>query len=265
MISPDPDRPGHEDGELADYPRFQQRLEEAAAVAGWLAHDFGNVLTGVLGFAELALEEAPPRSQLHDHLREIRQAADRGADFIRKLLHFSRRKRTREEVAVLADVVHRLAERLRTEWGDTVALRVIVPADLPSVIVAADALGEVLHQLLDNARRAVPSAGTVTLSARRTKLDDGACGGLLGHAQPGAFVEVEVTDSGHGLSPEVRRRLLSEPFFSTRPRHHGLGLPMVYGILHSHGGGFRLETPDAGGTTVRVYVPTTGAVVGVSV
>jgi signal transduction histidine kinase len=249
---------GEADGGLLERWRLQQRLEEAATVAGWLAHDFGNVLTGVLGFAELALDQAPPGSELHDFLREIRQTADRGAEFIRKLLCFSRRQRSRAEVARLADVADQVAGRVRVDWGDAITLRVAVPADLPSVVLAADALGEVLHQLLDNARRALPVAGEVRVSARRVELDDAACAELLGHAQPGSFVEVEVADTGHGLSQEMRQRLLSEPFFSTRPRHRGLGLPVVYGILHSHGGGFRLETPGTGGTTARVFLPAAG-------
>jgi signal transduction histidine kinase len=243
---------------LSERRRLQQRLEEAAAVAGWLAHDFGNVLTGVLGFAELALEQAPPGSQLHDFLGEIQQTATRGADLIRKLVLFSRRHRTRAESTSLAEVTNRVAADARANWDAAVTLHVAVPAGLPAVALGGDAFAELLHQLLDNAHRALPAGGEVSLSARRAELDEAACAGLIGHAQPGSFVEVVVTDTGHGLSLEVRQRLLSEPFFSTRPRHHGLGLPVVYGILRSHGGGFSLDPAGEHGTVVRIFLPAAG-------
>jgi signal transduction histidine kinase len=235
--------------------RFQQRLEEAAGVTNWLAHDFGNVLTGVLGFSELCLDQLPPDSEPHQFISEIRQTAQKGADFLRKLLLFSRRNRAQSGSASLASVAVVEAARLRAAWGPAVDLRVSVPVDLPPVAIDAEPLRQLLAALLDNALKALPAGGAVTVSAERVDLAEADCQELLGRPAPGPYAEVTVADTGRGLSPEARQALLTEPFFSTRPRHHGMGLPMVYGILYTHRGGLCLQACDAGGTRVRVVLP----------
>jgi signal transduction histidine kinase len=116
-------------------------------------------------------------------------------------------------------------------------------------------LRQVLGQVLDNAGEAVRGPGTVTVAARTTVLTAADCLDLFGNARPGPHVEVTVTDTGVGLSPEARRRLLRDVFFSTKPQQRGLGLAIVYGLLHTLQGGFRLDGTPAGGTAVRLLLP----------
>src|SRR5205823_5535480 len=121
-------------------------------------------------------------------------------------------------------------------------LAVEVPDTLPYVAIDPEPLQHVLTQLLDNARESLGPTGTgsLTLSAHGAELDAAACAGLYGCARPGPHVEVRVADSGSGLEADVRRRLFREPFLTTKPRHRGLGLAVVYRILSAHHGGFSL-------------------------
>jgi CheY-like chemotaxis protein len=134
-------------------------------------------------------------------------------------------------------------------------LHLAVPDDLPPVAVDPEPLRQLLGHLLANAREAIAEAGVVTLSARRTDLEELDCLDLLGNPMAGPHVELVVTDTGCGISPEARARLFLEPFFTTKPRHRGLGLAAVFGLLQSHRGGLRLGPTLEQGTAVRVFLP----------
>jgi len=248
-----PDRLPEEDG--AALAGLGHKLEEAAAVVNWLGHDFGNVLTGVLGFAELTLEQVPPGSDAHTFTQEIARAAESGAEFVRKLLRFSRRTRTQSGATVLSTLLAQEAAHWQQLLGAEHALRLEVPADTPPVDLDVETLRSLLEPLLVNARQALAGPGNVTVTVRSATLQAEECSLLLGRASPGTFVEVDVADTGSGFQREARQRWLAEPFFSTRPRHHGLGLPIVYGILRTYGGGFCIQDVLPTGTRVRVFLP----------
>jgi len=136
-----------------------------------------------------------------------------------------------------------------------VALHVALPPHLPPLALDGESLREALGQLLDNAREAIAGQGVVTLSARVADLTEPECQELLGNTSPGPHVEITIADSGCGLSPETRRRLFAELFFSTKLRHRGLGLAVVYGILQTYRGGLRFGPDPEQGTAVRVFLP----------
>lgn len=242
----------------ADLRALERRLEDAAGVARWLAHDFGNVLTGILGFSGLCLAELPAGTPGREHLLEVLKAAHSGRTLIERLRAYSQRGAGTSARSDLAQAVTLEATRLRPLWGDGVELRNEVPAALPAAIMGTEAIGQLLAELLDNACRAAGPAGVVTVSARALELDKVACRQLLGNAAAGPMVETSVEDSGYGFEPEAWRRFLAEPFFSTRPQHHGLGMPVVYGLLHAHRGGFRIESAPGIGTVVRFCLPAAG-------
>lgn len=233
----------------------QRRLEELAQTVGRLAHDFSNVLTGILGFCELALGKLPRERTADSYLGEIQWSAQQGSELIHRLRLFSRRGPLQPVPTSLAVVARQEETRLRSTWEAAVRLQVNVPADLPLVALDAESLGQVLGRLFDNACEALPGEGSVTLSARVVPLTAGDCAALLGNAEPGPCVEIVLADTGPGLSDEARQRLLGELFFSTKPRHRGLGLAVVYGILHAYRGGLRLEPGLPTGTAVHVFLP----------
>jgi signal transduction histidine kinase len=236
--------------------QLQRHVEQAAQVTGRLAHDFGNVLTGIMGFAELSLAHLPAESLPRRYVREVIQSAEHGAAWLRKLQLFSRRGRREFQPAHLAPVVGEEEARLREAWAGRVSFLLALPEGLPRVAVDAESLRQMLAQLLDNAGEAISGRGVVTLSAHPRLLDDSDCLDLVGNCGPGSVLEITVTDTGCGMSPQTQRRLFTELFFSTKPRHRGLGLAVVYGFLQRFRGGLRLGPGPEQGTAVRLYLPT---------
>lgn len=236
-----------------DSVRLRQRLEDAAVMTGRVAHAFDNVLTGILGFAELTLGQVPPESPPHQYVGEVLRAAQQGVLFTRELHLFSRCGVTDEGPTELAAVLAEEEARLGETAGPAFLIERQLPPDLPPLAIDAEALRHVLRHLLDNARESGGRA--IAVAARRIDLTAAACTELWGDAKPGPFVEFTVADRGGGLAPATRQRLFHEPFFSNKPRHRGLGLAIVCRILISRRGGFRLEPASEGGTVARVFLP----------
>ncbi len=235
--------------------RLNQHMDEAARITGKLAHDFGNILTGILGFSELTLSLLTPETLPHRYLKEVWEAARGGANWIHQLQMFSRRLTPRPMPTALATVVAQEQARLRPAWGDNVQLVLALADNLPTVVLDPDALRNLLGPLLDNACEAIQGSGVVTLAARTVDLNDRDCLSLVGPPLPGPHVEVTITDTGAGMAPATRRRLFADLFYSTKPRHRGLGLAVVYGLLHVYHGGLRFGPDPEQGTAVRVYLP----------
>jgi nitrogen-specific signal transduction histidine kinase/ActR/RegA family two-component response regulator len=234
----------------------QLRLEDAALVTRRLAHDFGNALTGILGFSELSLAQLSQSDPCYRQIAEIHRAAQQGAEFTQGLHWFSRRGTMRPASSVLADAAVLETARLGSMAGGA-KVRLDLSEDLPPLAIDTDELRQILRRALDNAREALDGTGTgtVSLSARLTELTEADCRELLGNCSPGAYVEVAILDTGHGLDAEARRRVLAEPFFSTKPNHRGMGLAVIYGILHCHRGGLRFDAGADQGAALRLYVP----------
>jgi signal transduction histidine kinase/CheY-like chemotaxis protein len=242
-------------GEHLERLARQQRLEAAAQVTRRLAHDFGNVLTGILGFTELALaQQIPTSTPLYSHLQEVHRAAQGGAQFINQLRLFSRRQSATSRPSSLASVLAEEEARLKSACDAGLQLQILAPEDLPPVALGGDHLRMVLGALLDNAREAVAGSGTVIVSARVVELSASDCLELYGAPRPGPHVEVCVADTGGGLAPDVQRRLFSEPFITNRPRRRGFGLSVAYGLLFAQHGGIRLYQGERG-VVARFVVP----------
>ena len=252
------------EGRAAGWPRplerarIQQHLESAAKITSRLAHDFGNVLTGILGFAELTLNHLPTDSLPHRYVKEVWESAQQGARWVQQLHLFSRRRFGEFPPVAIQTVVGEEEARVRPTWAPNVALHVALQPELPTVAVEAGALRQVLAQILDNAREAIAGQGIVTITARLTDLSEADCQEMLGGAMPGPHIEVTVTDTGAGLTPEARQRLFADLFHSNKVRHRGLGLAMVYGVLQAARGGLRFGPDPAQGTAVRLFLPVAG-------
>ncbi len=245
----------------------RQRMEAAAQIVRRLAHDFGNILTGILGFSELALtDKDSSRSPLHEYLSEVLRGAQSGAQYTNQLRLFGRRQANSNRSCNLAKVLTELSDKWRTMEGEKieqsaiasraeVQLKLHLPNELPDVAVETEALRQVLIIVLDNAREAIVNAGVIDVSARTVQVNAGEASALFGDVQPGKHLEIRVADNGAGLPPEVQRQLFAEPFFSTKSRKRGFGLAMAYGILSAYRGGLELLPRLEGGTIARLVLP----------
>ena len=243
---------------VTDQARIAQRLEDAAKVAGRVAHDLDNVFQGVTGFLALALEEIALGSPAHETVREADRAARAGMRFCVQLHQLSRGGNARPLPAGVSAALNRELARLAADHP-TVKFAVDMPAELPAVAVEGSGLQLILGHLLDNAAEAGPKDGTVSVTARLIELAPAELPGFLGRPAAGPHVEVRIADPGPGLTDEARRRMFVEPFFTTKYRHRGLSLAVVYRMLYAHRGGVQADARPGQGTIVRVVFPLAAA------
>jgi signal transduction histidine kinase/ActR/RegA family two-component response regulator len=231
----------------------QRRLEDAAIVTRRVSHDLGNLLTGVLGFTELAQAQVEPASPAHVYLQELFHAVQQATQVTARLRSFSRRTTVPFKPG---DLRSALAEQeARLKHAELESFRISAAPELPPVAASAETLKTILGHVVDNAREAITGAGAITLTARPVQLTAAECLDLYGEASAGPHVEITVTDDGSGLSAEARQRLFAEPLFTDKPRHRGLGLAVVYGLLCAHHGGLDVAPGPDRGTVVRLYLP----------
>jgi signal transduction histidine kinase len=235
--------------------RYRQRLEDAAALTGRVAHAFDNVLTGIVGFAELTISQTPSDSAPHQYVTEVLRAAQGGVQLTQQLHLFSRCASTGRGPTSLALLAADEEARLIQMVGSQVRVEFNLPRDLPAIALDAEPLRQLILQLLQNARESLTGSGLITLAARSYDLPPAERLEWQGSPEPGPAVELAIADTGGGVSGEARQRLFAEPFFSTKPRHRGIGLAIVCRTLFSHGGGFRLEPGSGGGTVARALLP----------
>ena len=244
---------------LEEQFRQAQKMEAVGQLAGGIAHDFNNILTAILGTCQLLEREMPGETRSLQDVREIRKAALRAADLTRQLLAYSRRQVLAPKVLDLNVVVSGLDTMLRRVLGEDVELITTLATGLGMVRADPGQIEQVILNLVVNARDAMPEGGRLTIATSNLKLDATAALDLPG-AAPGAYVALEVTDSGTGMPPEVRGHLF-EPFFTTKEvgKGTGLGLATVYGIVKQSSGFISVTTEVGQGTSFRIHLPRVAA------
>jgi signal transduction histidine kinase len=239
---------------MRDQLRQAQKMEVMGSLAGGIAHDFNNLLTVVVGNAELAMEQLDAGSQVWADIDGIRLAGHSATLLTRQLLTFSRKGIVQDAVVDLIDIVTHLDQILRRTLGEDVEFIVRQRPDLWCVRADQGHIEQVVMNLVVNARDAMPEGGALTLEADNVQLDESFVAAHAG-AAIGAFVRLSVTDTGCGMTPEVRARIF-EPFFTTKgPRGTGLGLSAVFGIVQQAAGFMSVETAPGVGSTFAVYWP----------
>jgi len=243
--------------------RQAEKLEAIGRLAGGVAHDFNNQLTGILSGAEVLRQELDGKADMAGVVESIRDSALRSAQLTRQLLAFAR-KDTRRAVALdLRRTIEDVAAILRR----SIDKRISVVCDLGSrpatVRGDPDRIHAALLNLALNARDAMPEGGTLGFAADTVVLDVARVAALPFDISPGPHVEVRVTDTGTGLSPEARAHLF-EPFFTTKGpgRGSGLGLAEVYGTAQAHNGAITVVSEARRGTTVTLWLPAADGAVG---
>lgn len=238
-----------------DAHRLSQRLADAGTIASRAAHDFDNVLTGILGFADLSLGILPANHPVHPFLVDLIKVGQRGSQLTQQLHQFGRAGQAKPLPAAVGTVLAHEERRLRTQASTNVRIVLNVPDGLPAVAMETETLRSAVQQATNNALEATPAGGTIQLSAQASTLTTHDLDRWFGPVRPGPYVELTVMDTGAGISPETRRRLLVEPFFTTKVRHRGLGVAIAYRAVASHAGGLRIEPAAPSGTRVSLAVP----------
>ncbi len=229
-----------------------QRLEAVGQLTGGVAHDFNNLLTVVLGNAELLVEQSGDDPLKHQLAQMIQAAALRGAGLTRQLLAFARKQTLAPAPVDVGQLVRALEPMLARTLGEHVRIGVEGGATWPAMVDPGQ-LENALLNLCLNARDAMPGGGLLTMSVENAAL---APDQAVADVQPGDYVLLKVSDTGHGIAPEHLSKVF-EPFFTTKARGKGtgLGLAMVYGFLKQSGGHVTVESRVGAGTCVKLYLP----------
>ncbi len=232
-----------------------QKLESVGRLAGGVAHDFNNMLTVILGYAELLSAGFPEGDPMLESLAEIKKAACRSRDTTRQLLAFSRKQLIAPRALDLNALVKEAKNALLRLIGEHIAL-VFVPGDaLWKVVFDPAQIEQALVNLIVNARDALPTGGRITISTSNLHLGAEDCRDRV-DAQPGDYVLLTVTDNGIGMDQETLAHIF-EPFFSTKEvgKGTGLGLATVYGVIKQNNGFIEVSSGKGSGSTFRLYIP----------
>jgi PAS domain S-box-containing protein len=233
-----------------------EKMESIGNLAGGIAHDFNNVLASVIGFAELALEDAEEGSSLEDNLQEIYLAGKRAKELVRQILTFARKSNEEVKPVNMSHITQESINFLRSSVTTNIDIRPQV--DSGALVIGNPALlQQILLNLGSNAADAMQDkGGTLKISLADVNIDDrtAEARGLLG---PGDHVQLIVSDTGGGIPPEVLSSVF-EPYFTTKAPGHGtgMGLASVHGTVKKYGGAVRVESQKGQGTVVTVWLPT---------
>ena len=237
--------------------RRAERMQAAGKLAGGVAHEVNNMMTGVIGFSEFLLRSFDPTDPRRGDVEEVIRAGTRAADVTRQLLAFTRQQFLRPQVVQINTVVSEMEKMLRRSLGEDKLLDLRLSPDAGQVRADRGQLEQVLINLVLNARDAVTAHGRVTVETANQVWDSAYASRHDGVEIPlGRYVLLAVSDTGCGMEPEVQARIF-EPFFTTKPigQGTGLGLSTVYGIVKQSGGFVWVYSEPGEGSVFKVYLP----------
>ena len=231
------------------------KMEAVGRLAGGVAHDFNNMLTGISGHGDLLLRHLPPDSPLRRHAEEIKQSCKRCAALTNQLLTFSRNQVLQPRMLDIGQALLKMENMLRSLIGEDIILRIQSEAASTHVRVDPTQLEQIVLNLSINARDAMPNGGMLTIDAMTIVLDEAA----VAHRgmPPGVYVRLCVQDTGVGMDEQTMSRIF-EPFFTTKElgKGTGLGLSTVYGIVQQSGGSIEVDSVVGKGATFTLFFPT---------
>jgi two-component system cell cycle sensor histidine kinase/response regulator CckA len=233
---------------------LKQKLETVGTLAGGIAHDFNNVLSTILAYSELALAELVGGSTPIGEFQKIRTAAIHGAEIVRQLMIYAGEEESLVELVDVSGIVEDMLELLRVSVSKHVTVETDFDRHLPPVRGSSSQIRQLVMNLITNASDAMGDRdGLIRLSTRRATISrDQATSGRL---VAGDYVELEVADTGPGMTAEMRARVF-DPFFTTKiAGRHGLGLAVVQGIVSSLHGAIQVWTAPGKGTTFQILLP----------
>ena len=241
--------------QLEERLREAQKMEAVGRLAGGVAHDFNNVLTAILGQADMLRQQLSRDSTQQKRVDMIIEGAQRATDLTRELLAFSRKQLLELKVVDLNDIIRDTEDALIGIVGETIQVLMLLDTAIPKVKVDSSQIGRMMLNLAVNARDAMPNGGVLIIETLRISLDAKSAR-VMPDMEAGEYVMLAVSDTGVGMPPETASRIF-EPFFTTKREGQGagLGLSMVYGIMKQHHGHVTVRSLPGMGSTFKMYWP----------
>lgn len=235
-----------------------QKMESIGRLTGGVAHDFNNLLTIVMGNAEILIEELEERPKLQKLATMIEAAAQRGAELTHRMLAFARRQVLRPTQLDTNVLLNRIVDMMGHLLGEDIQVRIEASEGLWSIAADPAQMESAILNLAINARDAMPKGGALTIETKNVTLDKDYAS-LNPDVTPGDYVQIAVSDSGIGMSPDVLNHVF-DPFFTTKEvgKGSGLGLSMVYGFVKQSSGHIKIYSEVGQGTSIRIYLPRIG-------
>ena len=237
--------------------RQAQKMEAVGRLTGGIAHDFNNLLTAILGNVDMALRRIKTDDErIRRSLTAARQASERAATLVQRLLAFSRQHPQEVKAVDINRLVQGISELLRRTIGETVTIESVLGGGLWKAAVDPNQLENAILNLAVNSRDAMPEGGQLTIETANAYLDEAYAAAHAGEFNQGQYVMIAVTDTGSGMSKEVVEHAF-EPFFTTKGAGvgTGLGLSMVYGFVKQSNGHIKIYTEVGEGTSIKLYFP----------
>ncbi len=235
--------------------QHSQRLESLGVLAGGIAHDFNNLLAVIIGLTDMALNEVPKKSAIHEDLKEVLQAAHRAKDLVKQILTFSRQTGEENTPLYLHVVAREALKLLKVTAPPTIEIIDNIDVHSGAIMGNPAQIHQVVMNYCTNAIQAMPKGGKLEVDVRDVTLDDNASQ-IHPKLKPGAYVKLTVCDTGYGMEPHILERIF-DPFFTTKKPSEGtgMGLAVVHGIVTSHGGAIVVESKPSMGSTFYTYFP----------
>jgi len=233
-----------------------QKMETIGTLAGGIAHDFNNILTPILGYTEMALEELSAESVLRYDIEQINNAAVRGKDLVQQILTFSRQVDFDKKQLRLDHVITEVLKLIRASFPSNIEIRQELDQDCGTVLADATQMHQIIMNLCTNALHAMrDKGGVLTIKLDKQKLGNRQIKGAT-KIQKGTYIRVTVSDTGHGMDQRTVERIF-EPFFTNKEvgSGSGLGLSVVHGIVNSYNGTIEVESEPGVGSTFTLYLP----------
>lgn len=235
-----------------------QKMEAVGTLAGGIAHDFNNILSAIIGYTEMSLMAISPDSKVAGYMKRVFEASCRAKGLVDQILNFSRQKENKSGPVKIRLVVNEALKLLRATIPTTVSFDIDLNRDTGLIVADPTQIHQIIMNLCTNASHAMQAkGGTLSVSLKNVSIDTESAKYLF-NLNPGEFIHLQISDTGHGIKQEILKHVF-DPYFTTKEvgEGTGLGLAVVHGIIQSMAGDIQVYSEPEKGTTFNIFIPRT--------